>query len=126
MLAHQLAALAMRQGSVPFARSAPRALCKAAHRVYRPGPSREWLKTKCSAVGKFVITGFRDLTPGEIEAVTASDEVPFLLPRVPVSALARAEHMRGREHEIEANRLCAGYRPPLAGSDEPDVHKIQP
>jgi len=43
-------------------------LCKAAHRVYRPGPNREWLKTKCSAVGKFVITGFRDLTPGEIEA----------------------------------------------------------
>ena len=32
--------------------------------LYRAGPGREWLKTKCSAVGKFVITGFRDLTPG--------------------------------------------------------------
>jgi bifunctional non-homologous end joining protein LigD len=41
--------------------------------LYRAGPSREWLKTKCSAVGKFVITGFRDLTPGEIEAVTVAE-----------------------------------------------------
>jgi bifunctional non-homologous end joining protein LigD len=31
--------------------------------LYRAGPGREWLKTKCSEVGKFVITGFRDLTP---------------------------------------------------------------
>src|SRR5262249_59013634 len=34
------------------------------------GRSREWLKTKCSEVGRFVITGCRDVTPGEIEAVS--------------------------------------------------------
>jgi hypothetical protein len=33
----------------------------------------EWLKTKCSGVGKFVITGFRDVTPGEIEAITVAE-----------------------------------------------------
>jgi hypothetical protein len=38
-------------------------------------PSREWLKTKCSEFGKFVITGFRDSTPGEIEAVTVAEIV---------------------------------------------------
>jgi bifunctional non-homologous end joining protein LigD len=42
---------------------------------YRAGPSREWLKTKCSAVGKFIITGFRDLTPGEIEAITVAEVI---------------------------------------------------
>ena len=31
------------------------------------------IKTKCSEVGKFVITGFRDLTPGEIEAITVAE-----------------------------------------------------
>jgi bifunctional non-homologous end joining protein LigD len=41
--------------------------------LYRAGPSREWLKTKCSEVGKFVITGFRDVTPGEIEAIIVAE-----------------------------------------------------
>jgi bifunctional non-homologous end joining protein LigD len=40
---------------------------------YRPGPSREWLKTKCSEVAEFVITGFRDSEPGTIEAVSVAD-----------------------------------------------------
>jgi bifunctional non-homologous end joining protein LigD len=43
--------------------------------LYRPGPSREWLKTKCSAVGRFVITSFRDIAPGEIEAVTVAEVI---------------------------------------------------
>jgi bifunctional non-homologous end joining protein LigD len=43
--------------------------------LYRSGPSREWLKTKCSEVGRFVITGFRDITSGEIEAVTVAEVV---------------------------------------------------
>jgi bifunctional non-homologous end joining protein LigD len=43
--------------------------------LYRSGPSREWLKTKCSELGKFVITGFRDLTPGEIEAITVAEVI---------------------------------------------------
>jgi ATP-dependent DNA ligase len=41
--------------------------------LYRDGPSREWLKTKVSEVGKFVITGFRDVTPGKIEAITVAE-----------------------------------------------------
>jgi hypothetical protein len=37
--------------------------------------SREWLKTKCSDVGRFVITGFRDVTSGEIEAITVAEVI---------------------------------------------------
>ena len=43
--------------------------------LYRAGPSRAWLKTKCAEVGKFIITGFRDLTPGTIEAVTVAEVI---------------------------------------------------
>jgi bifunctional non-homologous end joining protein LigD len=43
--------------------------------LYRSGPSRAWLKTKCSEVGRFVITGFRDLAPGEIAAVTVAEVI---------------------------------------------------
>ena len=38
-------------------------------------PSRDWLKTKCNEIGKFVITGFRDSTPGEIEAITVAEVI---------------------------------------------------
>jgi hypothetical protein len=31
------------------------------------------LRRWCSEVGEFVITGFRDVTPGEIEAVTVAE-----------------------------------------------------
>ena len=41
--------------------------------AFLKGPSRDWLKTKCGEVGTFVITGFRDITPGEIEAVTVAE-----------------------------------------------------
>jgi bifunctional non-homologous end joining protein LigD len=41
--------------------------------LYRSGPSRDWLKTKCSEVGEFVITGFRDVAPGKLEAVTVAE-----------------------------------------------------
>jgi bifunctional non-homologous end joining protein LigD len=40
---------------------------------YRAGPSRDWLKVKCSEVGKFVIIAFRDATPGTIEAITVAE-----------------------------------------------------
>jgi hypothetical protein len=33
------------------------------------------LKTKGSEVGRFVIAGFRDVTPGEIEAVTVAEVI---------------------------------------------------
>ena len=36
---------------------------------YRGGPSRDWLKTKCHAMGSLVITGFQELGPGRLEAL---------------------------------------------------------
>ncbi len=42
---------------------------------YRPGPSREWLKTKCSATGAFVVTGYRESAPGALEAVRIAELV---------------------------------------------------
>jgi bifunctional non-homologous end joining protein LigD len=33
---------------------------------YRAGPSREWRKTKCSATGAFVVTGYRESAPGTL------------------------------------------------------------
>jgi bifunctional non-homologous end joining protein LigD len=41
--------------------------------AYRAGPSREWLKTKCSEVAEFIITGFRDSEPGTLEAVRVAE-----------------------------------------------------
>jgi bifunctional non-homologous end joining protein LigD len=41
--------------------------------AYRSGPSHEWLKTKCSEVAEFIITGFRDGEPGTLEAVTVAE-----------------------------------------------------
>jgi bifunctional non-homologous end joining protein LigD len=40
---------------------------------YRAGPSREWLKTKCSATGAFVVTGYRESAPGALEAVRIAE-----------------------------------------------------
>jgi bifunctional non-homologous end joining protein LigD len=36
---------------------------------YRGGESREWLKTKCSEMGVFAITGFSELAAGKLDAV---------------------------------------------------------
>jgi ATP-dependent DNA ligase len=63
--------------------------------LYRSGPRREWLKTKCSEVGKFVITGFRDATPGEIEAVTVAEVIGDKL--VPVGEVQFGVGRRLRE-----------------------------
>jgi len=41
---------------------------------YRGGPSRDWLKTKRHAAGRFVITGFQELGPGRLEAVHVAEE----------------------------------------------------
>jgi bifunctional non-homologous end joining protein LigD len=70
--------------------------------LYRSGPSREWLKTKCSEVGKFVITGFRDITPGEIEAVTVAEMVDDKL--LPAGEVQFGVGRRLRE-ALEAIRL---------------------
>src|ERR1700738_226188 len=50
-------------------------VAKRAGNPYRPGPGRAWLKTKCSEVGRFIVTGFRDLAPGEIDAITVAELV---------------------------------------------------
>jgi bifunctional non-homologous end joining protein LigD len=42
--------------------------------AYRGGESRDWLKTKCFEVGSFVITGFRELGEGRLEAIYAAEE----------------------------------------------------
>jgi bifunctional non-homologous end joining protein LigD len=70
--------------------------------LYRSGPSREWLKTKCSAIGRFVITGFRDATPGEIEAVTVAEVIDDRL--LPAGEVQFGVGRRLRE-ALEAIRL---------------------
>jgi bifunctional non-homologous end joining protein LigD len=70
--------------------------------LYRAGPSREWLKTKRSEVGKFIITGFRDLTPGTIEAVTVAEVVDDKL--LPAGEVQFGVGRRLRE-ALEAIRL---------------------
>ena len=66
------------------------------------GPSREWLKTKCSETGKFVITGFRDATPGEIEAITVAEVIDDKL--LPAGEVQFGVGRRLRE-ALEAIRL---------------------
>jgi ATP-dependent DNA ligase len=70
--------------------------------LYRSGPSWEWLKTKCSEVGKFVITGFRDATPGEIEAITVAEIIDDKL--TPVGEVQFGVG-RGLRNVLEAIRL---------------------
>jgi bifunctional non-homologous end joining protein LigD len=70
--------------------------------LYHSGPSREWLKTTCSEVGKFVITGFRDTTPGTIEAVTVAEVVDDKL--LPAGEVQFGVGRRLRE-ALEAIRL---------------------
>jgi bifunctional non-homologous end joining protein LigD len=41
---------------------------------YRGGESRDWLKTRCNETGTFVITGFRELGEGRLEAVYVAEE----------------------------------------------------
>jgi len=41
---------------------------------YRGGPTRDWLKTKCHATGRFVITGFHELGSGRLEALHVAEE----------------------------------------------------
>jgi len=41
---------------------------------YRGGPSRDWLKTKCHAIGRFIITGFQELGPSRLEALYVVEE----------------------------------------------------
>src|SRR5438477_2774903 len=40
---------------------------------YRGGESREWLKTKCSEMGVFAITGFSELGDGKLDAIYVAE-----------------------------------------------------
>jgi bifunctional non-homologous end joining protein LigD len=42
---------------------------------YSAGPSSDWRKTKCHAVGPFVITGFRELGTGRLEALDVAENL---------------------------------------------------
>jgi hypothetical protein len=66
--------------------------------------SREWLKTRCSAVGKFVITGFRDITSGQIEAITVAEVVDDKLMPVGEVQFGVGRGLR----KVEAIRLDRG------------------
>ena len=41
--------------------------------LYRAGESRDWLKSKCHAIGSFVITGFSELGAGRLEAIYVAE-----------------------------------------------------
>ena len=41
--------------------------------LYRAGESRDWLKTKCHAIGAFAITGFSELGAGRLEAIYVAE-----------------------------------------------------
>jgi bifunctional non-homologous end joining protein LigD len=41
--------------------------------LYRGGESREWLKTKCSEMGAFAITGFSELGDGKLDAIYVAE-----------------------------------------------------
>ena len=57
----------------------PCARSKASHRLetrgspYRGGESREWLKTKCSEMGVFAVTGASELGEGRLYAVYVAE-----------------------------------------------------
>ena len=40
---------------------------------YRGGESRDWVKSKCHAIGSFVITGFSELGAGRLEAIFVAE-----------------------------------------------------
>jgi bifunctional non-homologous end joining protein LigD len=50
---------------------------------YRPGRSGDWLKTKVSEIGEFVITGFVELGDGRLDGLTVAEATPAgdLVPR---------------------------------------------
>jgi bifunctional non-homologous end joining protein LigD len=41
---------------------------------YRPGRSADWLKTKVSMTGEFIITGFVEIGVGRLEALAVAEE----------------------------------------------------
>jgi bifunctional non-homologous end joining protein LigD len=41
---------------------------------YRGGPSRDWLKTKVAETGIFVVTGFNELAPLRLEALSVAED----------------------------------------------------
>ena len=79
-------------------------------------PSRDWLKTKCSEIGKFVITGFRDLTPGEIEAITVAEVIDDKLLPVGEVQFGVVRRLRELLEVIRQDRRPDSRRAPVAAS----------
>jgi bifunctional non-homologous end joining protein LigD len=42
---------------------------------YKGGTSKDWLKIKASETGLFVVTGFKDLGPGRLEAIRVAEKL---------------------------------------------------
>jgi len=46
---------------------------KRAGSAYRGGESRDWLKSKCHAIGTFLITGYSEMGEGRLEAIYVAE-----------------------------------------------------
>lgn len=90
-----------------LASSGPKASSPSAGGPYRAGTSRDWLKTKVSEVGAFVITGFVLR-----EAVAVAELQDGVL--VPVGQVKFG--LAGKELWQQLERLGAGPRPVPASS----------
>jgi ATP-dependent DNA ligase len=55
------------------ARSAPKGSSLSAPDRATPAGCRDWRKTKCHVAGRFVVTGFRELASGRIEALHVAE-----------------------------------------------------
>ena len=47
----------------------------ASGRSYHGGDARDWLKTKCHQISRFMITGFQELGEGRLEALHVAEEI---------------------------------------------------
>ena len=84
---------------------------KRAGSAYRGGESRDWLKSKCHAVGIFVITGFSELE-GRLEAIYLGEVLAGELR--PVGQVRFGFGGKGLRHTL--NRRRAGPRRRAASS----------
>ncbi|HEY4405737.1 MAG TPA: hypothetical protein VGN55_13910 [Xanthobacteraceae bacterium] len=41
--------------------------------LYRGGESRDWLKTKCHAIGGFAVTGFSEMGAGRLAGIYVAE-----------------------------------------------------
>jgi ATP-dependent DNA ligase len=80
---------------------------------YRSGPSRDWLKTKVAQVSRFVVTGFRDGAPGEIEAITVAEIVGHKLSPAGEVQFGVGRRLRGALDAIRLEPRSGSRRVPV-------------